>query len=90
MKENLLNEEELNLVSGGQLVEGWDKSVMLIMQVYKGKYINDDDGGRQRVKDLMVISANDPSSPLEAQDLQTVYNFIDANWETVKPLNLPL
>jgi hypothetical protein len=73
----MINDEVLNLVSGGVLLEGWDKTLFTMMKYYKSKY---GDEGIQKVKDLMNISLKDPTSKVEESDMDTLYNFIDENW----------
>lgn len=41
MENKILKEEELNIVSGGVLIEGWDVTLLSMMRVYKGKYGDD-------------------------------------------------
>ncbi|MBR3264499.1 MAG: hypothetical protein IKI61_00875 [Erysipelotrichaceae bacterium] len=48
-----------------------------MMKYYKSKY---GDEGIQKVKDLMNISLKDPTSKVEESDMDTLYNFIDENW----------
>ena len=85
MAKEYINDEQLKLVSGGKLIEGWEKALMDIIRLYKGKYVNDQETGINKVKELMTISANDPTSQIDEGDLQTLYDFIDANWESAVP-----
>ena len=86
MENKLLNDDELNIVSGGVLLEGWDNTLLTIMRLYKGKYGEE---GKQMVKDLMVVGLNDPEAVIEAQDMDTLYKFIDDNWDSVEATVLP-
>ena len=81
-----INDEELDLVSGGVLKEGWDMTLLSVMGIYKGLY---EEEGLQKVKDLMALSLDDPTSPIEPQDLDKIYNFIDENWADVAPIKKP-
>ena len=74
MKENLLDIDELSLVNGGVLKDGWEGALNKIMAVYKAKY---GDEGKQKVKDLMVIGVKDPTSQIEEADLNIMYQYID-------------
>lgn len=78
MKENLLDIEELSLVSGGVLKDGWEGALNKIMAVYKAKY---GDEGKQKVKDLMVVGVKDPTSQIEEADLNIMYQYIDEQWD---------
>ena len=60
-------------------------ALMNIIRLYKGKYENDPDTGKNVVKGLMTTSVSDPTSPIEEGDLQTLYDFIDANWDSAIP-----
>jgi hypothetical protein len=56
MNENKLNEEVLNLVSGGGLREGWVETVYEMMALYKGKF---GESGKARLITLFeYINAN--------------------------------
>ena len=85
MSKEYINDELLKIISGGKLLDGWDDTLRALMSIYKSKY---GDEGIQKVKNMMVISVNDESSPIEAEDLETLYNFIDDNWESITPWNL--
>ena len=78
MEKELLKDEQLNIVSGGVLLDGWDITLLSIIRIYKAKYGEE---GKQKVKDLMLMSLNDPTSPIEPQDMETIMNFIDENWD---------
>ena len=78
MDKELLKDEQLNIVSGGVLLDGWDTTLLSIIRIYKAKYGEE---GKQKVKDLMLMSLNDPTSPIEPQDMETIMNFIDENWD---------
>ena len=80
MEKELIRGEELNLVSGGVLLEGWENTLLMIMKIYKKAHGEE---GLQKVKDLMVISLNDPTSPIEEEDTETVYGFIEGNWNSI-------
>ena len=75
---NILKDEDLNLVSGGVLLEGWDTTLLIIMDIFKGRY---GDEGKQKVIDLMKMSLNDPTSPIEESDMDTLLQFIEDNWK---------
>ena len=81
-----INDEELDLVSGGVLKEGWDMTLLSVMGIYKGLY---EEEGLQKVKDLMALSLDDPTSSIEFQDLDKIYSFIDENWADVAPIKMP-
>ena len=81
MKQVFLKEEDLELVSGGYLKEGWDTTLLNVMVVYKKKYGED---GKQRVVDMMRMSVNDPTSTVTVSDLKTINEFIDKKWPTIK------
>ena len=81
MDKKFLKEEELNLVSGGVLVEGWDTALKMMMEAFKNEY---GESGKQMLKDMMIASVNDPTSPVESADLQTLNQFIDDNWALIK------
>ncbi|MBQ6492819.1 MAG: hypothetical protein IJI92_03015 [Erysipelotrichaceae bacterium] len=82
MDKRVLNEEELKLVSGGKLLDGWDDTLLNVMRLYKGKFGED---GYQMVRDMVIVAVNDPTSPVAAEDAETMYNFIDSNWDSVIP-----
>ena len=71
----------MNIVSGGVLIEGWDVTLLSMMRVYKGKYGDD---GKQKIKDLMLLALNDPTSVIEAHDIETINRFIDEKWDSVE------
>ena len=75
---NILKDEDLNIVSGGVLLEGWDTTLLIIMDTFKGLY---GDEGKQKVIDLMKMSLNDPTSPIEESDMETIFKFIEDNWK---------
>lgn len=58
-----------------------DENVLLqIMSLYKKK---EGEVGKQKVKDLMLISLQDPTSTLDENDMVVVQQFIDDNWDNV-------
>ncbi len=83
---NILNDEMMNFVSGGKLLDGWDKMLLRMMAILKGQYGDD---GRDKVKVMMSIAINDPTSTIESADMPIIYKFIDDNWSTVEPEILP-
>ena len=83
MNDKMLLDEELDLVSGGVLKESWDSALFNVMRVYKGKF---GDAGLQKVKDVMAKTVNDPESSITEEDLVTVYQYIEDNWDKVDPL----
>ena len=78
MKEKMLNDELLSLVSGGVLLKGWDNTLFNLMKACKAKF---GEAGYKKIRDSMEIALNDPTSPIEKQDMQTLYKFIDENWD---------
>lgn len=82
---NMLNDEVMKFVSGGQLSEGWEKTILRMMAIFKGEYGDD---GCEKIKALMSTAIYDPTSTIEASDLQIIYRFIDENWSTVVPENI--
>ena len=84
-KEWKLEEEMLNLVSGGVLQEGWDTTLLTMMAVYKGKF---GENGKQMVRDLFV-KENIGGGPLEEADLPVIRAFIEDNWNSVEPRMMP-
>ncbi|MBQ6334278.1 MAG: hypothetical protein IJI46_04335 [Erysipelotrichaceae bacterium] len=76
----MISDEELELVKGGTLVEGWDSVMVQMMKMYKTKYGED---GKQKIKDLMIVSVNDSTSPVTQEDLKNIYSFIDDNCDIV-------
>lgn len=68
------------------MLPGWDKTLLTMMAMYKGRY---GEKGKEMVERLVQVSVDDPTSPVEASDAQTMYNFISDNWDTVKPIKLP-
>lgn len=82
---NMLNDEVMKFVSGGQLSEGWEKTILRMMAIFKGEYGDD---GCEKIKALMSTAIFDPTSTIEASDLQIIYRFIDENWSTVVPENI--
>ena len=84
-KERKLEEEVLNLVSGGVLQEGWDTTLLTMMAVYKGKF---GENGKQMVTNLFV-KENIGEGPLEEADLPVIHAFIEDNWNSVEPRMMP-
>ena len=75
-----IEDQEIELVSGGVLLEGWEQTTSFIIKLYKEKYGEE---GKQKVKDLMLMSLNDPTSPIEEEDMATIYKYIDDNWDLI-------
>lgn len=46
--------------------------------MFKGRY---GDEGKQKDIDLMKMSLNDPTSPIEESDMDTLLQFIEDNWK---------
>ena len=80
-KELMLEEEALNLVSGGVLQEGWDSTLRTMMALYKGQF---GENGKQMVKALFV-EENLGEGPLEEADLPVIHAYIEDNWDSVEP-----
>ncbi|MBQ6216554.1 MAG: hypothetical protein IJK53_04140 [Erysipelotrichaceae bacterium] len=73
----LINDQELELVSGGVLKEGWESITLTMISMYKTKF---GDSGKQRLKDTLAVGVDDPTSTMEESDLVILYSFIDENW----------
>ena len=84
-KELKLEEEALNLVSGGVLHEGWESTLLTMMALYKGNY---GENGKQMVT-AMFVPENIKTGPLEESDLPVIQAFIEENWDSVEPKMLP-
>ena len=80
-KELMLEEEALNLVSGGVLQEGWDSTLRTMMALYKGQF---GENGKQMVKALFG-KENIGEGPLEEADLPVIHAYIEDNWDSVEP-----
>ncbi|MBR2676823.1 MAG: hypothetical protein IKE28_07925 [Solobacterium sp.] len=85
METKQLLEEELNMVSGGVLKEGWESTLLKMMALYKGKY---GDNGKQMVSTLF-INYGVGDGPLEEADIPVITTFIDNNWDSVEPKMMP-
>lgn len=81
-----IDDQELNIISGGVLKEGWQQTMIAMMALYKGKYGEE---GLEIVKALPGIAVNDPTSPIEAGDFETLHKFIDEQWPQVEARILP-
>ena len=81
----LLEEEALNLVSGGVLKEGWDSTLLKMMALYKGKF---GENGKQMVSTLF-IEHGVGDGPLEEADIPVILTFIDNNWDSTEPKVMP-
>ena len=79
MKINL-QDEQLKMVSGGVLLEGWENVLLGIMRYYKETY---GDESKQMAIDLMIKSIDVPSAPLDAEDIDRIKNFADENWNKI-------
>ena len=86
MSKEKMMDDELKLVSSGVLLPGWDATMLTMMAFYKGAYGEE---GREKVESLVQISIDDPTSPVEAKDAETLYNFIRDNWDSVDPRYIP-
>ena len=82
MDHKLLLEEELKLISGGVLEEGWDSTLLKMMAVYKGKFGED---GKQMFS-APFINHSVGDGPLEEADIPVILTFIDNNWDSVEPI----
>ena len=80
-KEPTLEEEALNLVSGGVLQEGWDSTLLTMMALYKGQF---GENGKEMIKALFV-KENLGEGPLEEADLPVIHAYIEDNWDSVEP-----
>ena len=85
MSKQYIDDETLQIVSGGKLLDNWQETLMDMMRIYKAKY---GDEGLQKILDLIIVSVNDETSPVEAQDYDTICNFIRNYWERAVPWNL--
>lgn len=85
MNENKLNEEVLNLVSGGILREGWDETVYEMMALYKGKF---GESGKARLITLFEEKGVGGDSPLEPKDIPVIVDYINANWDAAPSVQL--
>lgn len=85
MAKQIVEEDVLNLVSGGVLLDGWDQALINIMSLFKARYGEE---GYQKVWDLVEVSINDPTSPVTQEDAATMYKFIEDNWASVVPWEL--
>ena len=72
-----INDEELKLVSGGYLKEGWESVLEKMIGLYKTKF---GDSGKQKLKDTLAVGVDDPTSTMEESDLVVLHAFIDKNW----------
>lgn len=69
--------EELSLISGGYLKEGWEDVTLAMIKMYKAKF---GDEGKQKLKDTLAVGLNDPTSTMDEKDLEMLRTFIDNNW----------
>ncbi len=69
--------EELSLISGGYLKEGWEDVTLTMIKMYKAKF---GDEGKQKLKDTLAVGLNDPTSTMDEKDLEMLRTFIDNNW----------
>ena len=47
----MINDEELKLVSGGVLLDGWESTLLAMMAIYKGKFGED---GYEMIRNTMA------------------------------------
>lgn len=78
MKVKLINDEVLDIVSGGRLVDGWQDIVLKLISLYKSKF---NDEGKQKLKDVMVLGLTDPTSLIDERDIIALNDFINTNWD---------
>lgn len=75
-----IEDHEIELVSGGVLLDGWQNTLLDIMKFYKNKYGKN---SKQRVKDFMLLSINDPTTKIDENDLEIIMKYIDDNWDLI-------
>ncbi len=85
MAKEVIKDELLNMISGGVLRKGWDKSLTSMIAMNKGQF---GDKGKQMIKDLMALSAKDSTSPIEEKDMETINKFIDDNWDKIPAMRV--
>ena len=78
--EKVLQDEELAIVSGGVLRDGWEDVLLKMMQIYKIKF---NEKGKQMVKDTMVLGVKDTTSTIDENDIVRINQFIDENWDNL-------
>ncbi|MBP3891674.1 MAG: hypothetical protein J6D29_05825 [Solobacterium sp.] len=78
--ERVLQDEELAIVSGGVLRDGWEDVLLKMMQIYKIKF---NEKGKQMVKDTMVLGVKDTTSTIDENDIVRINQFIDENWDNL-------
>ena len=79
MKINL-KDEQLKMVSGGVLLEGWENVLLGIMRYYKETYGKD---SMQMAIDKMIESINIPAFPLDDNDIERIKKFASENWNNI-------
>ena len=80
MNEIKLNDEQLKLINGGLLADGWESVTESMIKVYKDKY---GDKGLEKLIDVIASSKDDPTSVLTDEDREIVFAFIRDNWDKV-------
>lgn len=81
MEEKRINDELLSMVNGGVLKEGWENTVLTMINVLKAKYV---DEGKQKLKKIMASGLNDPTSTMDENDYSMICQFIDDNWNNIR------
>lgn len=81
MEEKRINDELLSMVNGGVLKEGWENTVLTMINVLKTKYA---DEGKQKLKKIMASGLNDPTSTMDENDYSMICQFIDDNWNNIR------
>lgn len=80
MEDKMIRDEELSIVSGGVLQEGWEGTLLQVMRLYKIKFGEE---GKQKTKDTMSVGLKDPTANLDEADMMKIYPFIDDNWDQI-------
>lgn len=78
MNEAKLNDEQLKLINGGLLVDGWESVTESMIKVFKDSY---GDKGLEILIDVIASTKNDPTSVLTDEDREIVFAFIRDNWD---------
>ena len=85
MNDNILNEEALNLVSGGVLKEGWQDITGKMMAMYKGKF---GDAGKAKLITIFTEKGVGGDGPLEEKDIPVIIAYINDNWDSTPAMPL--
>ena len=60
----MLNDEVMKFVSGGQLSEGWEKTILGMMAIFKGKYGDD---GCEKITDVFYSGSESAWNHLDIE-----------------------